>query len=53
VPRWFVHHVWTGAERAAVRDDCRRAAAEYHATREVDTMPSVRQHRHNAMWLWD
>jgi hypothetical protein len=53
VPRWFVHHVWTGAERASVRDDCRRAATEYRATGEVDTVPSVRQHRHNAVWLWD
>ncbi len=52
-PRWFVHHVWTGVERVSVRDDCRRAAAEYRATGDVATMPSVRQHRHGAGWLWD
>ncbi len=52
-PRWFVHDRWTGVERVSVRDDCRRAAAEYRATGEVDTEPSVRQHRHGAGWLWD
>ncbi len=52
-PRWFVHHVWNGVERVSVRDDCRRAAAEYRATGDVDTEPSVRQHRHGAGWLWD
>jgi hypothetical protein len=52
-PRWFVHHVWTGVERVSVRDDCRRAIAEYRATGEVDTEPSVRQHHHGAGWLWD
>lgn len=52
-PRWFVHHVWAGVERVSVRDDCRRSIAEYRATGEVDTMPSVRQHRHGAGWLWD
>lgn len=52
-PRWFVNHVWEGVERVSVRDDCRRAIAEYRATGEVDTMPSVRQHRHGAGWLWD
>lgn len=52
-PRWFVHDRWTGVERTSVRDDCRRAAAEYRAAGEVDTMPSVRQHRHCAGWLWD
>ncbi len=53
VPRWFVHHVWTNVERVSVRDDCRRAAAEYRATGQVDTEPSVRQHRHGATWYWE
>lgn len=50
-PKWFRDHVWTSAERAAVRDDCRRAEAEHRAG-DVDVIPSVRQHRHGASWLW-
>ncbi len=52
-PRWYVHDVWTGVERASVRDDCRRAIAEYRADGRVDVEPSVRQHRHCAKRLWD
>lgn len=52
-PRWFVRHVWNGIERVSVRDACLRAIGEYRATGEVDVMPSVRQHRHGAGWLWD
>lgn len=53
VPNWFVQHVWTNRERVAVRDQCRRAAAEYRATGEVEVVPSVRQHHHGAQWDWE
>lgn len=53
VPGWFVRHVWTSVERVSVRDDCRRAAAEYRATGTVGVDPSVRQGRHGARWLWE
>lgn len=53
VPQWYVHHVWTNAERRSVRDDCRRALAERRAGGEVETEPSVRQHRHGAKWYWE
>lgn len=51
-PPWFVNHVWDAPERLAARVDCARAAAEYRATGEVDTVPTTRQHRQCAIWLW-
>jgi hypothetical protein len=53
VPGWYVQHVWTNAQRRAVRDACRRAAAEYRAGGEPHTEPSVRQARHGARWSWE
>ncbi|KUL22582.1 hypothetical protein [Actinoplanes awajinensis] len=51
-PGWFVKHVWTDRERQAARVACRNAAKEYRGTGIVDTVPTVRQHRHGAQWLW-
>lgn len=51
-PTWFVRLEFTGPERARVRDECREALKEYNATGEVDTIPSVTQHRHMARWDW-
>lgn len=52
VPPWFVRQEFTGPERSRVRDECREALKEYNSTREVDTVPSVTQHRHMARWDW-
>ena len=51
-PRWFIKHVWTGAERQAARIDCRTAAKEYRGSGAVEIVPATAQHRHNAQWLW-
>lgn len=50
VPTWFVQLEFTGPERRRVRDECRAAMQEYRATGEVDTIPSITQHRHMARW---
>lgn len=52
-PHWYITHVWTARERLAARVDCLNAAKEHRATGEVDTIPTVRQNRHCAQWLWD
>jgi hypothetical protein len=52
-PKWFIDHVWNNRARARVRDQLRRARAEYRAAGEVDVVPDVDQHRHRAVWLWD
>ncbi len=52
VPPWFVRMEFTGPERRRVRDECRSALKEYNATGDVDTIPSVTQHRHMARWDW-
>lgn len=51
-PHDAIRQQWNGPERAAARDECRRAAAEYRATGTVDTIPTTRQHRHCTRWLW-
>ncbi|MEU4164743.1 hypothetical protein [Actinoplanes sp. NPDC026670] len=51
-PRWFIEHVWTSRERQAARVACRNAIKEYHGDGNVDTIPTIQQHRHNAQWLW-
>lgn len=52
VPTWFVRLEFTGPERRRVRDECRDAMKEYNSTGEVDTIPSITQHRHMARWDW-
>lgn len=51
-PRLFVDLVEKSPTRARVRDDCRRAIAEYRATGQVDVIPPIDQHRHCAAWLY-
>lgn len=51
-PRWFIHAVWTRQERQAARIACRNAAKEHRGDGTVDTVPTIRQHRQNAQWLW-
>jgi hypothetical protein len=51
-PRWFINYVWTSRERQAARVACRNAAKEYRGDGIVDTVPTIRQHRHGAQWLW-
>lgn len=51
-PGWYRDHVWLQPERALVRVQLRRAVTEHRATGEVDVVPSVRQHRHNAPRLY-
>lgn len=51
-PHHFVTASWHRPERQASRIDCLNAAKEYRATGEVDTIPTVRQARHCAAWLW-
>lgn len=51
-PRWFIGHVWTSRERQAARVACRNAIKEHHGDGSVNTIPTIRQHRHNAQWLW-
>lgn len=53
VPDWFIDHDWTAPQRRAVRDDSRRAIAEYRATGEVDVIHSTEQHRHRTSYYWD
>ncbi len=46
---------WHGPQRAAVRDECHAAVAEYRGSGRVDTIPTTRQHRHSPLrrgW-WD
>lgn len=52
VPAWFVRAYCLDPERRQVRDDCRAALKEYNANGEVDTIPSITQHRHRARWLY-
>lgn len=51
-PNCFISHVWTARQRQAVRVDCLNAVKEYRCSGEVDTIPSIQQHRHGAQWLW-
>jgi hypothetical protein len=53
VPHWYVQYVWTRPERQAARVACGRAVAEYRATGEVDTIPTVRQARNCTQWYWE
>lgn len=41
---------WHCPQRRAVRDDSRKAIAEYRATGEVDTVHDIRQARHGVSW---
>lgn len=52
VPTWFVRAYFTRPDRRRVRDECDSARQEYNATGEVDTIPSVNQHRHQARRDW-
>jgi hypothetical protein len=40
------------AENVKRRGSCRIAAKEYRGDGIVDTIPTIRQHRRNAQWLW-
>lgn len=51
-PKWFVDHVGNNAERRRSRDECIQARKEHRATGEVDVVPTVLQHRHQAIWLY-
>lgn len=51
-PRWYINHVWTARERLASRTECLKAAKEYRGSGEVETVPTTRQNRHCAQWLW-
>lgn len=51
-PHWFITHVWSARERLAARVDCLNAAKEYRGQARVDTVPTTRQNRHCAQWLW-
>lgn len=51
-PAWYRHLTWTGPQRAAVRDQCRRALVEHRATGTVDTLLTTDAHRHDALWHW-
>lgn len=51
-PRGFINDVWTSRERQAARVACRNAAKEHRGAGRVDTLPTTRQHRHGAQWLW-
>ncbi len=52
-PKWYVNHVWTARERLAARVDCLNAAKEHRGGGGVDTVPTIRQNRHCAQWLWN
>lgn len=41
---------WHCPQRRAVRDDSRRAIAEYRAAGEVDIVHDIRQARHGVSW---
>jgi hypothetical protein len=51
-PRRFILDHWTSRERQAARTDCGDAAKEHRATGTVDTVPTTRQHRQGAQWVW-
>jgi hypothetical protein len=51
-PRPFINQVWTNRQRQVARVVCLNAAKEHRADGEVDTVPTVYQHRHGAQWLW-
>jgi hypothetical protein len=51
-PKWFVDHIGHNMERRRKRDECIAARKEYRATGEVDIVPTVLQHRHQAIWLY-
>lgn len=51
-PRWFINYVWTSRERQAARVACLNAVKEYGGDGTVDTIPTTRQHRQGAQWLW-
>ena len=55
--RWFrppgkdaIRVYWNGPQRRAVRDDSRKAIAEYRATGEVNVVHDIRQARHGVTW---
>jgi hypothetical protein len=50
--RLFIRHYWTSRERQKARIACRNAAKEYRGDGTVDTIPTTRQHRHEAQWIW-
>jgi hypothetical protein len=51
-PHPFINHVSTSRQRQAARIDCLNAVKEYRTDGQVDTMPTVYQHRHGAQWRW-
>jgi hypothetical protein len=51
-PRRFIRDNWTSRERQAARIACVNAVKEHRGDGTVDTVPTVRQHRHGAQWLW-
>ncbi len=51
-PKWFRDNRWTNPQRRVVRDNGRRAVAEYRATGQVDVELPGGQHRHNALCDW-
>ncbi|MEV6599925.1 hypothetical protein AB0M36_24170 [Actinoplanes sp. NPDC051346] len=50
--RRFIVDTWTSRQRQAARIACRAAAKEHRGDGTVDTIPTVRQHRHDAQWHW-
>lgn len=53
VPRWYVDHVWSNAERVRVRDGLSEIRKEYSAWGYFDGDFPNWQHRHGAAWDWD
>lgn len=51
-PRWYINQEWTSRERQAARVECRNAAKEHRGDGDVDTVPTIRQHRQGAQWTW-
>ncbi|WP_238009113.1 hypothetical protein KZZ52_25760 [Dactylosporangium sp. AC04546] len=50
--RQFINDNWTSRERQAARIACREAAKEHCGNGIVDIIPTTRQHRQCAQWLW-
>jgi hypothetical protein len=51
-PKWFRQHIWSGSQRALVRNQLIRARQEYNGSGDTDVVPSTAQHRHCAAWLY-
>lgn len=51
-PKWFIDHVWYDTERRRSRDECIQARKESRATGDVEIVPTILQHRHQATWLY-